>query len=52
MKDPLCKCGKGCQYYGEIGGFSKSCVACNEKNAKRQRDARKFKKLKENDDYI
>ena len=50
--DPLCKCGEVCQYYGEVGGFSTSCKGCNKKNAKRQRDARERKKLKESDEYL
>lgn len=44
LKPPVCKCGKYCQYYGAVGGFSVKCEACNAKNAKRQRDARARKR--------
>lgn len=44
MKKPRCKCGNICNYYGKIGGFSVACIACNEKNALRQRVARARKK--------
>ncbi|MDR5729676.1 MAG: hypothetical protein RB191_19850 [Terriglobia bacterium] len=37
---PLCKCGKVCQHYGPIGGYSASCKGCNEKHAKWQRERR------------
>ena len=39
---PLCRCGAKCAYYGAIGGYSKSCTACNAKNAERQRIARRL----------
>lgn len=41
---PICKCGQPCKYYGKIGGYSVACVECNERNAKRQRKARRHKK--------
>lgn len=41
---PKCKCGRVCDYYGVVGGFSVACKKCNEKNAKRQRDARVTKR--------
>lgn len=37
LPPPLCKCGATCKYVGPVGGYSKACVACNLKNAKRQR---------------
>ena len=37
---PLCRCGQPCAYYGRIGGYSVKCIACNAKNAARQRMAR------------
>lgn len=42
-KAPRCVCGNACAYYGPIGGFSVRCKACNARNAKRQRDARRAK---------
>lgn len=41
---PLCKCGQPCHYYGAIGGYSRKCKECNEKNAARQRAARAKRK--------
>jgi multidrug efflux pump subunit AcrA (membrane-fusion protein) len=41
---PRCKCGKPCRYYGTVGGYSVACGECDDKNAKRQREARARKK--------
>ena len=48
MKDnhPNCKCGMPCEYYGEVGGYSKACPTCNGRNAKRQRESRARKKAR------
>lgn len=43
---PACKCGNVCEYYGEVGGYSVACKACNTKNAERQRKARARAKTK------
>ena len=39
-QSPICKCGKTCAYYGEIGGFSVKCEECNASHAAYQRIAR------------
>lgn len=42
-KPKSCRCGNQLDYYGPVGGFSVQCFDCNQKNAKRQRDARSKK---------
>lgn len=41
---PVCKCGKPCQLYGGVGGYSTKCQKCNADNAARQRVDRAIKK--------
>lgn len=37
---PRCRCGKPCQWYGVVGGFSKSCTDCNAHKAKQSKESR------------
>ena len=44
---PTCRCGEPCRFYSPMAGYSVCCAKCNEKNALRQRNARKLKRTKE-----
>jgi hypothetical protein len=38
---PKCKrCGKACQWYSPMGGYSVQCKTCNELSAAKQRERR------------
>lgn len=43
---PHCRCGNVCQHYGPQGGYSVSCVICNERKAQRQRLMRRLRKAR------
>ncbi len=36
---PTCKCGDACQWYGVVGGFSKQCLPCNQRQGVKRRAA-------------
>lgn len=42
---PTCKCGKPCQHYGGVGGYSVACIECNTAKAANSRKSRARLKL-------
>lgn len=47
-RDPRCRCGNPCAYYGVVGGYSNGCVDCNKHHASQTRESRRRKKASTN----